>query len=172
MFTPKDDNMKWTAQYNFMDLYKQKVYEGYFNAGAAIEVNGIAVINSHTILLGAEKDLRAFDPEILEKQAVLFISTDKGKTYKEIPLEGNYFDSFYKTEDYCIIETSGEHRFIYLFNNKTLKVEKIDECDNDLSIWYGIFDGRYIMYSNKENEYVMDISNRSKILTLSIRMEI
>ena len=24
MFTPKDDNMKWTAQYNFMDLYKQK----------------------------------------------------------------------------------------------------------------------------------------------------
>jgi len=42
-------------------------------------------------------------------------------------------------------------------------VEKIDECDNDLSIWYGIFDGRYIMYSNKENEYVMDISNRSKM---------
>ncbi|EEB64385.1 hypothetical protein CAPSP0001_2716, partial [Capnocytophaga sputigena ATCC 33612] len=163
MFTPKDDNMKWTAQYNFMDLYKQKVYEGYFNAGAAIEINGIAVINSHTILLGAEKDLRAFDPEILEKQAVLFVSTDKGKTYKEIPLEGNYFDSFYKTENYCIIETSGELHFIYLFNNKTLKVEKIDECDNDLSIWYGIFDGRYIMYSNKENEYVMDISNRSKM---------
>lgn len=163
MFTPKDDNMKWTAQYNFMDLYKQKVYEGYFNAGSAIEVNGIAVINSHTILLGAEKDLRAFDPEILEKQAVLFVSTDKGITYKEIPLEGSYFDSFYKTEDYCIIKTSGEHRFIYLFNNKTLKVEKIDECDNDLSIWYGIFDGRYIMYSNKENEYVMDISNRSKM---------
>ena len=117
----KDDNMKWTAQYNFMDLYKQKVYEGYFNAGSAIEINGIAVINSHTILLGAEKDLRAFDPEILEKQAVLFVSTDKGKTYKEIPLEGSYFDSFYKTEDYCIIKTSGENRFIYLFNNKTLK---------------------------------------------------
>ena len=94
---------------------------------------------------------------------VLFVSTDKGKTYKEIPLEGNYFDSFYKTENYCIIETSGELHFIYLFNNKTLKVEKIDECDNDLSIWYGIFDGRYIMYDNKENEYVMDISNRSKM---------
>ena len=160
MFTPKDDNMKWTAQYNFMDLYKQKVYEGYFNAGAAIEINGIAVINSHTILLGAEKDLRAFDPEILEKQAVLFISTDKGKTYKEIPLEGSYFDSFYKTEDYCIIKTSGEHRFIYLFNNKTLKVEKIDEYNRKSNIWYGIFDGRYIMYDNKENKYVMDISNR------------
>ena len=85
MFTPKDDNMKWTAQYNFMDLYKQKVYEGYFNAGAAIEINGIAVINSQTILLGAEKDLRAFDPEILEKQAVLLSLPTKVKPIRKSP---------------------------------------------------------------------------------------
>ena len=60
-------------------------------------------------------------------------------------------------------EISRENRFIYLFNNKTLKVEKIDEYNKKSNIWYGIFDGRYIMYDNKENEYVMDISHRSKM---------
>ncbi|GIZ16343.1 hypothetical protein [Capnocytophaga catalasegens] len=35
---PTDNNIIWTAKYNFANLYGQKVYNSYFNTGAAIEI--------------------------------------------------------------------------------------------------------------------------------------
>jgi len=54
MFTPKDDNMKWTAQYNFMDLYKKK--NGPYDPDANIELSLIFSPIENVIILGAQKD--------------------------------------------------------------------------------------------------------------------
>ena len=80
-----DNNMKWTAQYNFMDLYKKK--NGSFDPDANIELSLIFSPIENVIILGAQKDTPKFDPTATERQAVLYISTDRGQSYKELILE-------------------------------------------------------------------------------------
>ena len=76
----KDDNMKWTAKYNFMDLYKKR--NNGFNPGSDKELSLVFSPMENVIILGAQKDTPNFDPTATEKQAVLYISTDRGQSYK------------------------------------------------------------------------------------------
>ena len=108
-----DNNMKWTAQYNFMDLYKKK--NGPFDPDANIELSLIFSPIENVIILGAQKDTPEFDPTATERQAVLYISTDRGQSYKELILQGNdVYDIAAYTKEYSIIETSGDKN-IYIY---------------------------------------------------------
>ena len=144
MFTPKDDNMKWTAEYNFIDLYKKK--NGPFDPDANIELSLIFSPIENVIILGAQKDTPEFDPTATERQAVLYISTDRGQSYKELILEGNdVYDIAAYTKEYSIIETSGDkNRYIYLLNHKTFEIKEIDKYNRDDEIYYDDFDGRFL----------------------------
>ena len=144
MFIPKDDNMKWTAQYNFMDLYKKK--NGPFDPDANIELSLIFSPIENVIILGAQKDTPEFDPTATERQAVLYISTDRGQSYKELILEGNdVYDIAAYTKEYSIIETSGDKKiYIYLLNHKTFEIKEIDKYNRDDEIYYDDFDGRFL----------------------------
>ena len=144
MFIPKDDNMKWTAQYNFMDLYKKK--NGPFDPDANIELSLIFSPIENVIILGAQKDTSEFDPTATERQAVLYISTDRGQSYKELILEGNdVYDIAAYTKEYSIIETSGDKKiYIYLLNHKTFEIKEIDKYNRDDEIYYDDFDGRFL----------------------------
>ena len=144
MFTPKDDNMKWTAEYNFIDLYKKK--NGPYDPDANIELSLIFSPIENIIILGAQKDTPEFDPTATEKQAVLYISTDRGQSYKELILEGNdVYDIAAYTKEYSIIETFGDkNRYIYLLNHKTFEIKEIDKYNRDDEIYYDDFDGRFL----------------------------
>ena len=56
----KDDNMKWTAKYNFMDLYKKRNHG--FNPGSDKELSLVFSPMENVIILGAQKDTPNFDP--------------------------------------------------------------------------------------------------------------
>ena len=108
-----DNNMKWTAQYNFMDLYKKK--NGPFDPDANIELSLIFSPIENVIILGAQKNTPKFDPTATERQAVLYISTDRGQSYKELILEGNdVYDIAPYTKEYSIIHTS-DRKFEYIY---------------------------------------------------------
>ena len=140
----KDDNMKWTAKYNFMDLYKKRNHG--FNPGSDKELSLVFSPMENVIILGAQKDTPNFDPTATERQAVLYISTDRGQSYKELILEGNdVYDIAAYTKEYSIIETSGDkNRYIYLLNHKTFEIKEIDKYNRDDEIYYDDFDGRFL----------------------------
>ena len=71
-----DNNMKWTAQYDFIDLYKKR--NNGFNPGSDKELSVVFSPTKNIIVLGAQKNTHRFDPTITEDQAVLYISTDRG----------------------------------------------------------------------------------------------
>ena len=48
---PEDNNMKWTAKYDFIDLYKMNVSEGAFNPGSAISLDQIVIPYENTIIM-------------------------------------------------------------------------------------------------------------------------
>ena len=155
-----DNNMKWTAQYNFMDLYKKK--NGSFDPDANIELSLIFSPIENVIILGAQKDTPEFDPTATERQAVLYISTDRGQSYKELILEGNDVDSFVEfTRDYSIIRTSDRFKeYIYIFNNKSLHFKEVESYDREKDVNYNKFDGRYIGYREGKNRYMVDLLNK------------
>ena len=139
-----DNNMKWTAQYNFMDLYKKR-NKG-FNPGSDKQLSLVFSPMENVIILGAQKNTPNFDPTATERQAVLYISTDRGQSYKELILEGNdVYDIAAYTKEYSIIETSGDkNRYIYLLNHKTFEIKEIDKYNRDDEIYYDDFDGRFL----------------------------
>ena len=155
-----DNNMKWTAQYDFMDLYKKK--NGPFDPDANIELSLIFSPIENVIILGAQKDTPEFDPTATERQAVLYISTDRGQSYKELILEGNDVDSFVEfTRDYSIIRTSDRFKeYIYIFNNKSLHFKEVESYDREKDVNYNKFDGRYIGYREDKNRYMVDLLNK------------
>ena len=61
---------------------------GSFDPDANIELSLVFSPMENVIILGAQKDTPKFDPTATEKQAVLYISTDRGQSYKELILEG------------------------------------------------------------------------------------
>ena len=159
----KDDNMKWTAQYNFMDLYKKK--NGSFDPDANIELSLIFSPIENVIILGAQKDTPEFDPTATEKQAVLYISTDRGQSYKELILEGNdVYDIAAYTKEYSIIETSGDkNRYIYLLNHKTFEIKEIDKYNRDDEIYYDDFDGRFLKCEKNEIRFLADVLSKDSV---------
>ena len=153
----KDDNMKWTAKYNFMDLYKKR--NNGFNPGSDKELSLVFSPMENVIILGAQKDTPNFDPTATEKQAVLYISTDRGQSYKELILEGNdVYDIAAYTKEYSIIETSGDkNRYIYLLNHKTFEIKEIDKYNRDDEIYYDDFDGRFLKCKKNGVRFLADV---------------
>ena len=153
----KDENMKWTAQYNFIDLYKKK--NGSYDPDANIELSLIFSPIENVIILGAQKDTPKFDPTATERQAVLYISTDRGQSYKELILEGNdVYDIAAYTKEYSIIETSGDkNRYIYLLNHKTFEIKEIDKYNRDDEIYYDDFDGRFLKCKKNGVRFLADV---------------
>ena len=163
MFTPKDDNMKWTAQYNFMDLYKKK--NGPYDPDANIELSLVFSPIENVIILGAQKDTPKFDPTATERQAVLYISTDRGQSYKELILEGNdVYDMVAYTKDYSIIKTSGDkNKYVYLLNHKTFEIKEIDKYNRDEKIYYDDFDGQFLKCEKNEIRFLVDVLSKDSV---------
>ena len=159
----KDDNMKWTAQYNFMDLYKKRNHG--FNPGSDKELSLVFSPMENIIILGAQKDTPNFDPTATERQAVLYISTDRGQSYKELILEGNdVYDIAAYTKEYSIIETSGDkNRYIYLLNHKTFEIKEIDKYNRDDEIYYDDFDGRFLKCEKNEIRFLVDVLSKDSV---------
>ena len=159
----KDDNMKWTAKYNFMDLYKKRNHG--FNPGSDKELSLVFSPMENVIILGAQKDTPNFDPTATERQAVLYISTDRGQSYKELILEGNdVYDIAAYTKEYSIIETSGDkNRYIYLLNHKTFEIKEIDKYNRDDEIYYDDFDGRFLKCEKNEIRFLVDVLSKDSV---------
>lgn len=159
----KDDNMKWTAKYNFMDLYKKR--NNGFNPGSDKELSLVFSPMENVIILGAQKDTPNFDPTATERQAVLYISTDRGQSYKELILEGNdVYDMVAYTKEYSIIETSGDkNRYIYLLNHKTFEIKEIDKYNRDDEIYYDDFDGRFLKCKKNGVRFLTDVLSKDSL---------
>ena len=163
MFTPKDENMKWTAQYNFIDLYKKK--NGPFDPDANIELSLIFSPIENVIILGAQKDTPEFDPTATERQAVLYISTDRGQFYKELILEGNdVYDIAAYTKEHSIIKTFGDkNKYVYLLNHKTFQLKKIDIYHREDETYYDDFDGRFLKCEKNEIRFLADVLSKDSV---------
>jgi len=159
----KDDNMKWTAKYNFMDLYKKRNHG--FNPGSDKELSLVFSPMENVIILGAQKDTPNFDPTATERQAVLYISTDRGQSYKELILEGNdVYDIAAYTKEYSIIETFGDkNRYIYLLNHKTFEIKEIDKYNRDDEIYYDDFDGRFLKCKKNGVRFLADVLSKDSV---------
>ena len=159
----KDDNMKWTAKYNFLDLYKKR--NNGFNPGSDKELSLVFSPMENVIILGAQKNTPKFDPTATEKQAVLYISTDRGQSYKELILEGNdVYDIAAYTKDYSIIKTSGDkNKYVYLLNHKTFQLKTIDKYNRDEEIYYGDFDGRFLKCKKNGVRFLADVLSEDSV---------
>jgi len=158
-----DNNMKWTAQYNFMDLYKKK--NGPFDPDANIELSLIFSPIENVIILGAQKNTPKFDPTATEKQAVLYISTDRGQSYKELILEGNdVYDIAAYTKEHSIIKTFGDkNKYVYLLNHKTFQLKTIDKYNRDEEIYYGDFDGRFLKCKKNGVRFLANVLSKDSV---------
>ena len=160
-----DNNMKWTAQYNFMDLYKKK--NGPYDPDANIELTWVISPDENIIILGAQKDTPEFDPTATERQAVLYISTDRGQSYRELILEGRDVSGIISppyTKEYSIIKTWGDkYEWIYLLNHKTFEVKEIDKYTKKDKIYYSDFDGRFLKCEKNEIRFLADVLSKDSV---------
>ena len=159
----KDDNMKWTAKYNFMDLYKKK--NGSYDPDANIELSLIFSPIENVIILGAQKDTPKFDPTATERQAVLYISTDRGQSYKELILEGNdVYDIAAYTKEYSIICTSDyKFEYVYLLNHTAFQLKTIDKYKRDEKIYYDDFDGQFLKCKKNGVHFLADVLSKDSV---------
>ena len=158
-----DNNMKWTVQYDFIDLYKKR--NNGFNPGSSKRLSLVFSPMENVIILGAQKDTPEFDPTAKERQAVLYISTDRGQSYKELILEGNdVYGIVAYTKEYSIIKTSGDkNKYIYLLNHKTFQLKKIDIYNRDDETYYDDFDGRFLKCEKNEIRFLVDVLAKDSI---------
>ena len=158
-----DNNMRWTAQYDFIDLYKKR--NNGFNPGSDKELSVVFSPTENIIVLGAQKNTHRFDPTIIEDQAVLYISTDRGQSYRELILDGDdVYDAVAYTKDNSIIYTSDyKYEYVYLFNHKTLKIKEIDKYDRRNKIYYDDFDGRFLKCEKNEIRFLVDVLAKDSI---------
>ena len=158
-----DNNMKWTAQYNFMDLYKKR--NNGFNPGSDKQLSLVFSPMENVIILGAQKNTPNFDPTATERQAVLYISTDRGQSYKELILEGNdVYDIAAYTKEYSIICTSDyKFEYVYLLNHKTFQLKKIDIYHREDETYYDDFDGRFLKCEKNEIRFLADVLSKDSV---------
>ena len=158
-----DNNMKWTAQYNFMDLYKKR-NKG-FNPGSDKQLSLVFSPMENVIILGAQKNTPNFDPTATERQAVLYISTDRGQSYKELILEGNdVYDIAPYTKEHSIIKTFGnKNKYVYLLNHKTFQLKKIDKYNRDEEIYYDNFDGQFLKCKKNGVRFLADVLSKDSV---------
>ena len=158
-----DNNMKWIAEYDFIDLYKKRNHG--FNPGSDKQLSLVFSPMENVIILGAQKDTPEFDPTATERQAVLYISTDRGQSYKELILEGNdVYDIAPYTKEYSIIHTSDrKFEYIYLLNHKTFQLKTIDKYNRDEEIYYDDFDGRFLNCKKNEIRFLADVLSKDSV---------
>ena len=158
-----DNNMKWTAQYDFIDLYKKR-NKG-FNPGSDKQLSVVFSPTENIIVLGAQKDTPEFDPTATERQAVLYISTDRGQSYKELILEGNdVYDIAPYTKEHSIIKTFGnKNKYVYLLNHKTFQLKKIDKYNRDEEIYYDNFDGQFLKCKKNGVRFLADVLSKDSV---------
>ena len=158
-----DNNMKWTAQYNFMDLYKKR--NNGFNPGSDKQLSLVFSPMENVIILGAQKNTPNFDPTATERQAVLYISTDRGQSYKELILEGNdVYDIAAYTKEHSIICTSDyKFEYVYLLNHKTFQLKKIDIYHREDETYYDDFDGRFLKCEKNEIRFLADVLSKDSV---------
>ena len=158
-----DNNMKWTAQYNFMDLYKKRNHG--FNPGSDKQLSLVFSPMENVIILGAQKNTPNFDPTATERQAVLYISTDRGQSYKELILEGNdVYDIAPYTKEHSIIKTFGnKNKYVYLLNHKTFQLKKIDKYNRDEEIYYDNFDGQFLKCKKNGVRFLADVLSKDSV---------
>ncbi|MEJ5053399.1 hypothetical protein [Sphingobacterium sp. MYb382] len=150
-----DNNMKWTAKYDFFDLYKVRLGKGKFNPGSAISLNKIVIPSEEVIILGGEKWVWEFNEDLEGPTVVvLYVSNDKGKSYKEINLEDKYLYSLESKRDYTLIQTNFRNDEskkvckIYLLDNRTFELRQVDEYiepEDFMNYGYRNFDGKFII---------------------------
>ena len=158
-----DNNMKWTAQYDFIDLYKKR--NNGFNPGSDKQLSLVFSPMENVIILGAQKNTPNFDPTATERQAVLYISTDRGQSYKELILEGNdVYDIAAYTKEHSIIKTFGDkNKYVYLLNHKTFQLKTIDKYNRDEEIYYDDFDGRFLKCKKNEIRFLADVLSKDSV---------
>ena len=163
-----DNNMKWTAQYDFIDLYKKK--NGPYDPDANIELSLIFSPIENVIILGAQKNTPKFDPTATEKQAVLYISTDRGQSYKELILEGNdVYDIAAYTKEYSIICTSDyKFEYVYLLNHTTFQLKTIDKYNRDEEIYYDDFDGQFLKCKKNGVRFLANVLSKDSVTLYEI----
>lgn len=160
-----DNNMRWTAQYDFIDLYKKR--NNGFNPGSDKQIGWIISPAKNIIIIGAQKDTPEFEPTATEKQAVLYISTDRGQSYNELILNGeDVYDIFSPpyTKEYSIIRTQGDkYKWVYLLNHKTFKIKEIDKYKYNDKTYYDDFDGRFLKCEKNEVSFQVDVLSKDTI---------
>ena len=153
-----NDNIKWIAEFDFTDIYKKKI-DG-FNPGSSIELERAGFANDNTVILAGLKKMKGFDPQDPSaERAVVFISKDLGKSYKEILLDDAYaIKAIFPKNDYTLNYTKGyieEVRIahLYLLNNRSLKIDyQRDFIDKIGDIFMDCFDGKYIHYAKLKDK--------------------
>mgnify|MGYP000845729047 FL=1 len=168
-----DNNMRWTAQYDFIDLYKKR--NNGFNPGSDKQIGWIISPAKNIIIIGAQKDTPEFESTATEKQAVLYISTDRGQSYSELILNGeDVYDIFSPpyTKEYSIIRTKGDkYKWVYLLNHKTFKIKEIDKHKYNDKTYYDDFDGRFLKCEKNEVSFQVDVLSKDTIKLYEVPKE-
>lgn len=178
-----DANMRWVSKYNFMDLYKRKINGNNFNPGSGLSIDKIVIPNENTIVLGGIKSLREFnDDPRAEDCVVLFVSKDKGKSYKEILLTDTDLEVLEVDNGFVLTQTftssgMGYRNYnVQLLNIKTLEVVNVDRfsdvnvdrffeenarrfSDANVDIYYFDFVGNYALKRKGDNYKVVNLFN-------------
>ena len=175
---PKDNNMKWTAKYDFIDLYKKRLGKGHFNPGSAITIRTIVIPYDNTIILGGEKREWEFNDNLKGGSiAVLFVSNDRGKSYQEIKTGEKDLDYMDSRGDYTLVKAftmdslAVKHYKILLLNNKTFELKKVDEYaepEDFSNYYYSYFDGQYIMLENFGKYIIINLLNKNEYYSIPV----
>ncbi|MDB0601933.1 hypothetical protein [Tenacibaculum maritimum] len=144
--------MKWISKYSFFELYKHNVGEGFFPPVTGLKLKIFEFLNEHTIFLAGSKNLQDFHNK-QGNSAVLFVSKDRGNTFKEILFPDEIIIDLDISEKYSLVKTSkggysvNGRNGIYLLNNKTLDYIELDRYSSSADIYYEGFNGEFAIYS-------------------------
>ncbi len=174
---PQDTHMNWIAKFDFFDLYQTRVNNGSFNPGSAITIKHIAIPYENTIILAAIKEESSFpNPTTQNNMIVLFASNDKGQSYREIPTGEEDLEYVESMEDYTLVQAYAMNKGvkvqkIYLFNNQTFELQKVDEYmqpQNILNYTYRDFDGKYVIKKNYETYTLLNFLDQEEFYEMPV----
>lgn len=176
-----ENNMKWTAKYNFIDLYKTKVNKGLFNPGSAITIWTYSIPSENQIIIGAEKNLSNFNESSKSgSKAVIFLSNNRGKSYKEVEIEGQKITITQGDSHFTLIQSNSNgygpegRDYISILNNNTLQVKKIDEYNTGESkmqvITYHDFDGKYAIKSSSNKAKLINLLDKEEFYDIPVEI--
>ncbi|MCX8706243.1 hypothetical protein, partial [Gilliamella sp. B3127] len=129
--------MKWIAKYDFNQLYHLTDQATVLDPMSAFRFEDFIAPNENTIILIGSKDLNDLDSSQIGDQAVILISKDRGKSYQELTLPEQNVLWLYPSQDYSIFEAqavlayNSKKNSMYLLDNNSLKIVKIDEYDSE-----------------------------------------